>query len=351
VAEKVLVTGATGFIAGHAITELLEHGYAVRGTVRDLATAEVAHLRAVAARTGGELELVQATLDSAGGWAEAVAGCACVWHLASPNPPAVPKDPDAEVITPAVDGALRVLRAAAAAGTVRRVIMTSSVAAVSEGHERDPHRVHTEADWSDLDGIPPYPKSKTLAERAAWDFVTGTDLELVTINPGLVLGPLLRAERTTSIETVRLLLGRKVPGSPRVGFAIVDVRDVVLAHRLAMQTPAAAGNRYIVAGDHHWMSYIATTLAASYGPRGYRVPTRELPYPLLWLAARFDRTVKLTLPMVGRYANYSTAKAETELGWTGRPAEQSIVDTAESLLRHGVVPRAAGDTAPAPVPA
>jgi dihydroflavonol-4-reductase len=347
--EKVLVTGATGFIAGHAITELLEHGYAVRGTVRDPRTAQVAHLRAVAGRTGGDLEFTQATLDSEDGWAEAVAGCAHVWHMASPNPPAVPKDPDAEVITPAVQGALRVLRAAAAGG-VRRVVMTSSVAAVSEGHERDPHRVHTEADWSDLDdGIQPYPKSKTLAERAAWDLVAGTDLELVTINPGLVLGPLLRAEKTTSVETVRLLLGRKVPGSPHVGFAIVDARDVARAHRLAMETPAAAGNRYIVAGEHRWMSYIATTLAAAYGPRGYKIPTRELPYWLLWIAARFDPTVKLSLPMVGRYANYSTAKAETELGWTRRPAEESIVDTAESLLRHGVVPRPAGDAEPARV--
>jgi dihydroflavonol-4-reductase len=349
--DRVLVTGATGFIAGHCVTELLEHGYAVRGTVRNLATADVAHLRAVAGRTGGEFELAQATLDDDAGWADAVAGCAYVWHVASPNPPAEPKDAEAEVITPAVQGALRVLRAAAAGGTVRRVVMTSSVAAVSEGGERDPGRVHTEADWSDVDGAVAYPRSKTLAEQAAWDYVGGTDLELITINPGLVLGPLLRKEETTSIETVRLLLGRKVPGTPHVGFAIVDVRDVARAHRLAMETPAAAGNRYIVAGEHRWMNYIARTLATTYGPRGYRIPTRELPYWLLWTVARFDKTVRLVLPMVGRYANYSTAKAETELGWTRRPPEESIVDTAESLLRHGVVPRQPGDKQPTPAPA
>jgi dihydroflavonol-4-reductase len=339
------VTGATGFIAGHCIEELLTHGYAVRGTVRDLATADVAHLRAIAERTGGSLELVEARLDADAGWAEAVDGCTCVWHVASPNPPAVPKRED-EVIRPAVDGTLRVLRAAAASGTVRRVVLTSSTAAITSGHDRADRRVRTEADWSNVDRSSPYEKSKYYAERAAWEFVRDRPLELVTINPDLVLGPLLHAERTTSIEVIRQVLAREVPGSPRIGFAPVDVRDIAIAHRLAMENPRAAGNRYICAGRHMWMREIAVVLADEFGPRGYRIPTGHLPYWLLWTVARFNKTVRLALDMVGRPKLVSAEKAERELGWTPRPARESIVDTGESLLRYGVVRRSAADPGP-----
>ena len=332
---RVLVTGATGYIAGHCIAELLTHGYAVRGTVRSLATADVAHLHALARRHGRELELVEARLDADAGWAEAVDGCAYVWHLASPNPPELPKDED-ELIRPAVDGTLRVLRAAAASGTVRRVVLTSSIDAIRQGHH-DVDQVRTEDDWSNVDRADPYPRSKVYAERAAWEFVRDQPFELVTINPGLVLGPLLRAERTTSVEVVRVLLARQVPAVPRLGFAVVDVRDVAVAHRLAMEVPEAAGNRYICAGEHLWMGEIAGVLAAE----GYRVPTRPLPYWLMWVIGRFDRTVRLALGYVGVPALVSADKAKRELGWTARPAAESIVDTAESLLRYGVIDRAA----------
>lgn len=330
--SKVLVTGATGFIAGHCILELLNHGYAVRGTVRDLATAEIAHLRAA----GGHLELVEARLDADEGWAEAVDGCTYVLHIASPNPPSVPKDED-ELIRPAVDGTLRVLRAADAGGTVRRVVMTSSIDAIRHGQEDNRGKVYTEDDWSNVDGIAPYPKSKVYAEKAAWDFVRDRGLELVALNPGLVLGPLLRNERTTSIEVVRLLLGYKMPAVPPLGFSVVDVRDLAVAHRLAMEVPAAAGNRYICAGEHMWMGNIATVLEAEFGPRGFRVPTRPMPYWLMWTAARFDKTLRLGLGFFGVPALVSSDKAQRELGWVTRPAQQSIVDAAESLLHHGVV--------------
>jgi dihydroflavonol-4-reductase len=332
----VLVTGATGFIAGHCVEELIAHGYAVRATVRDLSTARVGHLRALAQRSGGSLELVEARLDADAGWAAAVDGCRSVWHLASPNPPAVPKD-ESELIRPAVDGTLRVLRAAAASGTVRRVVLTSSIDAIRYGHDRADDRVCTEADWSDVDRCGPYPRSKVYAERAAWDLVRDERLELVTVNPGLVLGPLPYAQRTTSVEVVRLLLARAMPAVPRLGFAVVDVRDVATAHRLAMETPAAAGNRYICAGEQLWMGDIAALLAAEFGPRGFRVPTRPMPYWLMWAAARFDPTLRLALGLVGVPASVSAAKAERELGWTTRPAKESIVDTADSLLRHGLV--------------
>lgn len=335
----VLVTGATGFIAGHCIEELLTHGYAVRGTVRDPAMADVAHLHALTRRTGGSLQLVTARLDDDAGWAEAVDGCTYVWHVASPNPAAVPKDAE-DLIRPAVDGTLRVLRAAAASTTARRVVLTSSTDAITHGHAGS--RVHTEADWSDPDRCGPYPRSKLYAEHAAWDFVADRALELVTVNPGLVLGPVQRAQRTTSIEVIRKLLAREMPAVPHIGFSVVDVRDVAVAHRLAMETPEAAGNRYICAGERLWMGDIAKALAAEFGPRGYWIPTRRLPYWLMWTIARFDTSVGLALSLVGEHQLVTAGKAAAQLGWSTRPAHQSIVDSAESLLHHGLVGRSNG---------
>ncbi|PWV70367.1 nucleoside-diphosphate-sugar epimerase [Nocardia neocaledoniensis] len=335
---RVLVTGATGFVAGHCIADLLEHGYAVRGTVRDLAAhTRRAHLTDLARRTGGELEFVAATLDDDAGWAEAVAGCDAVLHVASPFPSAPPDDERA-LIEPAVEGTLRVLRAAAAAG-VRRVVLTSSVAAVAYGHERD--EVRTEADWSVVDRIPAYQKSKTLAERAAWDFVESvrgtSELELVVVNPGMVLGPLLEPTTSTSHEPVRRLLNRDVPGSVRTGWTPVDVRDLAVAHRLAMEVPEAAGNRYLCAADPLWMGELAALLAREYGPRGFRVPTRVLPNWLVRLVAVFDKGVRLTVPVLGRTERVSAEKARRELGWTMRPIEETVRDTADSLIAFGVV--------------
>jgi nucleoside-diphosphate-sugar epimerase len=334
--EQVLVTGATGFIAGHAVAELLAHGYAVRGTVRRLASADVAHLREIERRAGGSLELTEARLDADDGWAQAVKGCDYVWHMASPNPAAPPAD-ESELIRPAVDGTLRVLKAAAASGTVRRVVLTSSTDAITRGYGRSAVRLRTEADWTDPDRAAAYPRSKFLAERAAWDFARDQGLELVTVNPALVLGPVLSAARRTSVELIQVLLAREVPAVPRLGFAVTDVRDVAVAHRLAMETAGAAGNRYIVAGEHLWLREMAAILAAEYRPRGYRVPTGPLPTPLLWLAARFDPRLKLTLSMAGIPQLVSAEKARTELGWQPRPARETILDTARSLIAHGLV--------------
>lgn len=337
-APRVLVTGATGFLAGHGIAELLGAGYAVRGSVRRLATAEVAHLRAIEVRTGGSLELTEASLDADDGWAQAVKDCDYVWHMASPNPPRQPADEN-ELIRPAVDGTLRVLRAAAASGTVRRVVLTSSTDAITRGYGRPGVRLRTEDDWTDPDRAAAYPRSKYFAERAAWDFARSSGLELVTINPALVLGPVPSAARRTSVELIQVLLAREVPAVPRLGFAVTDVRDVAVAHRLAMETAGAAGNRYIVAGEHLWFREMAAILAAEYRPRGYRIPAGPLPYPLLWLAARFDPRLRLTLSMIGIPQLVSAGKARAELGWQSRPARETILDTAESLLEHGLVRR------------
>jgi dihydroflavonol-4-reductase len=350
--DLVLVTGASGYIAGHCIRELLEHGYQVRGTVRSLArTDRVAHLRALAEHTAGSLEFVEAELDTDDGWAAAVAGCAYVLHVASPNPPAIPKHED-DVVRPAVDGTLRVLRACADSGSVRRVVLTSSIVAIILDGDAD--RVHTEDDWSDPENCPPYAKSKTLAERAAWDFVAGLPderrFELVTINPGFVLGPLLAREVGLSVEGLRKMLDREVPGSPRIGMAIVDVRDTATLHRLAMERPEAAGNRYLCAGEHMWMQEVAQVLAEEFNPRGYRVPTGRLPYWLMWIIGRFDRTARLALYFVDRRESVTADKAVRELGWTMRPVKQTIVDTGHSLVDLGLLRRAARRSTPPTTP-
>jgi dihydroflavonol-4-reductase len=320
-AERVLVTGASGYIAGHVVADLRSHGYLVRGTAR----------RPV----DGLDDVVTADLASDDGWREAVEGCDYVMHVASPFPIEAPKSED-ELVRPAVDGTLRVLRAAADAG-VKRVVLTSSVAAVGHGHDDDSVRL-TEDDWSIADRSPAYPKSKTLAERAAWDYARESGLELVSVNPGLVLGPLLGPSVSTSVQFVDQLLNRKVPGSPNVGFAPVDVRDVAVAHRLAVETPAAAGNRYIVAGEHVWLREVAAMLAEEFNPKGYRVPTGGVPTWMLRLVAPFDKRVRLLLGFVGRRELVSADKAQRELGWTMRPFRDTVLDTARSLIEQGLAP-------------
>jgi dihydroflavonol-4-reductase len=319
-AERVLVTGASGYIARQVIADLQAHGYVVRGTAR----------RPV----DGLDDVVTADLAADAGWAVAVAGCDYVLHVASPFPVEVPKSDD-ELVRPAVDGTLRVLRAAVDAG-VKRVVLTSSVSAIASGQKDD--RVRTEADWSDVDRIPAYAKSKTLAERAAWDFARESGLELVVLNPGFVLGPLTGPGVNTSVDVVRRLLLRELPASPKIGFSLVDVRDVAAAQRLAMESPIAPGNRYILAGDHLWMREIAAVLAEEFNPRGYRVPTGSMPTWLLRVVALFDPSVRQALDFVGRRELVSADKARGELEWTMRPIRDSIIDTANSLIEKGLAP-------------
>ncbi|APY90365.1 SDR family oxidoreductase [Streptomyces alfalfae] len=337
----VLVTGASGFVAGHCIEELLRHGYAVRGTVRDPERAEkVAHLTAQAADLGGRLDFVAARLDTDEGWAEAVDGCTFVLHVASPNPPSVPRTED-EIVQPAVEGTLRVLRASAASDTVQRVVLTSSSLAVNAGRAEPEAGRHTEDDWSLIENCSPYEKSKTLAERAAWNFYHDlpdkSRLDLVTILPALVLGPLQRAEVNTSNAVVQRLLDRSMPAVPDLGFSLVDVRDIATAHRLAMESPQAPGNRYLCGGTYTSMLDMARVLAAEFGPAGFRVPTRRLPYWAMWLAARFDPALRLALGYVGRPERLSSQKAIDELGWTARPAARTLRETGQSLRDHHIV--------------
>jgi dihydroflavonol-4-reductase len=330
--DLVLVTGASGFIAEHCIAELASRGYAVRGTVRRPGSA--AHLSGLA-------ELVPADLESDAGWAEAVAGCRYVLHVASPSLSFdKPDDPDG-IIRSAVQGTLRVLRASAASGTVRRVVLTSSIVTIRPAN-RGGGRTFTgggaaltEDDWCDPDASDDvYQKSKTLAERAAWEFVRDADsgLELAVINPTMVLGPLMHNAVNISLEPVRRLLAREIPRVPRLGWVTVDVRDVAVAHRLAMESPVAAGNRYICAGPHAWMSEAAQILAAK-----YRVPTKPAPYWLVWLLARFDPATRGVLGNWGIRELVSADKAKRDLGWTTRPLSETLLDTAAALIEHQVV--------------
>ncbi|MBE1876876.1 NAD-dependent epimerase/dehydratase family protein [Myceligenerans pegani] len=335
--STTLVTGATGFIAGHVIDDLLAHGHRVRATVRSLRDpARTAHLRALADGMGGDLEFVEADLLDDAGWAAAVDGCENVLHVASPFPPTPPRDAEA-LVKPAVDGTMRVLRASEAAGA-RRVVVTSSVAAVSTGRARGDGRVRDEADWTDPDRAAPYARSKTLAERAVWRFAEEhPGVDVVAINPGLVLGPIQHAAAGTSMTTVRRLLGHEIPAVPAIGFAPVDVRDIATAHRRALEVPRAAGNRYVCAGPNVWFGEMAEILREEFGPLGYRVPTAHMPYWLLWVLARFDREVRLGLDFVGSPELVNSAKAAAELGLTLRPVRETLVDTGRSLIDHGLV--------------
>ncbi len=323
----VTVTGASGVIGLHCVRALLERGFRVRGTVRRLHVAEALRGALLPLDPGDRLEFAATELLSDSGWAEALRGARYVLHVASPLPKTLPKDED-ELIRPARDGCLRVLRAAREAG-VERIVLTSSAAAVNSGRERTPTHVFDEHDWSDLSRpLGAYEKSKTLAERAAWDFARKPGApELVAMNPVYVLGPSLTGADNTSNEIVGKLLRRELPGCARIAFPLVDVRDVASAHLLAMLAPAAAGERFLLVSDTAWMKQIAQVLADG----GYRVPTRELSSWLVRLVGFFDPTVRLVLEDLDRPALMSAEKAKTLLGWSGRTMREMVLDTAEAI--------------------
>ena len=336
----VLVTGGSGFIGSHCILQLLAAGHPVRTTVRNLTReGDVrALLKLGGVDAGDRLTFVAADLERDAGWAEAVAGAQYVLHVASPFPQSIPEHED-ELVVPAREGALRVLRAARDAG-VRRVVLTSSFAAIGYGHPQQT-APFDETSWTDPNGadVRPYVKSKTLAERAAVDFIAreGGALELSVVNPVAVIGPVLSADISTSILVVERMLNGKIPGCPKVHFGVVDVRDVADLHLRAMTHPAAQGQRFLaVAGDFMSMLEIARVLKHRLGASAKKVPSVELPNWLVHLAALRDPAVKQILPELGKPKNATSEKAQRLLGWTPRPKEEAIVATAESLLRLGL---------------
>lgn len=338
--STVLVTGGSGFVATHCMLALLAAGHEVRTTVRKLAReADVrALLRAGGAEPGEALRFFAADLTADAGWNEAAAGCDYVLHVASPFPAGAPKHED-ELIVPAREGALRALRAARQAG-VKRVVLTSSFAAVGYGH---PPRAQpfTELDWTDVDspGTPAYVKSKTLAERAAWDFIAreGGGLELAVVNPVAVFGPVLGGDYAASVYLVKKLLDG-LPGAPRVWFGAVDVRDVADLHLLAMTHAQAKGERFLAAsGDCLSILDIARILKERLGDAARRVPTRELPDWLVRAGAIFSRDLAAVAPQLGLVKNASGEKAQRVLGWSPRSREEAVAASGESLLRLALV--------------
>ena len=339
--ELVLVTGGSGFIATHCIQQLLAAGHRVRTTVRSLKREpEVrAMLEAAGTDAGDRLAFSAADLTTDAGWPEAVAGCDFVLHVASPFPLNVPRHED-ELIVPAREGALRVLRASRDSG-VRRVVQTSSFAAIGYGHPLMA-RPFNEHDWTQMDGpgLTAYVKSKTLAERAAWDFMAreGGSMELAVVNPVGVFGPVLGADFSTSIEIVKRMMDGALPALPRITFGVVDVRDVADLHLKAMTSPDAAGERFLaVAGDFLSLRDIALVLKRRLGEQARRVPTRELPDWLLRIVALADKSVGQIVPELGKPKNASNEKARRILAWSPRSAEDALVATAESLARLGLL--------------
>ncbi len=336
----MLVTGGTGFLGGWCGAELLRRGYTVRTTVRDLRRSDDvrAALAAAGVDAGERLSVVAADLNADDGWPEAVAGCDYVLHVASPFPPAQPKDPD-ELIAPARDGALRVIGASLDAG-VQRVVMTSSVAAVRHGRPPSADRPYEESDWTDPDDLrrTPYVRSKTIAERAAWDYVRERDAEsrLAVVNPGAIVGPVLSDDRSFSLQVIERLMGG-MPAVPRLGFVLVDVRDVADLHIRAMTAPPAGGERFLAVDRFLWMKDVARILRERLGQAAAKVPTRVAPDLLIRAMGIFDPSVRSIVSDLGVSTTYTAEKAKTTLGWETRPIEDSIADTAQSLIERGLV--------------
>ena len=336
--KTVLVTGGSGFLGGWCVIELLRRGYNVRTTVRDLKREpEVRANVSSEVDPDDRLQVIAADLTSDAGWPEAVAGCEYVLHVASPFPPKQPKDPD-ELIVPAREGTLRVLRAALDAGA-NRVVVTSSIAAIRLA-EGDETRTLTEEDWTNPDapGLTPYVRSKTIAERAAWDLVRvrGDEQRLAVVNPGAIIGPVLSDDRSYSLEAVERLLDG-MPGVPNLGFSFVDVRDVADLELRAMTSPEAGGNRFIAVTEWLWFEDVARVLKERLGDHASKVPTRKIPNFIVRTMALFDGGLRSVVGGLGKRNDISSDKARTTLGWQPRAVEDSVEETAESLIREGVV--------------
>jgi len=347
--KVILVTGASGFVASHVCKTLLELGAKVRGTVRSLQNEDrIGFLRNLVENPKHNIELVEADLLKEESWKNAVKGVKYVIHVASPFPLGIPSQPD-DLIKPAVDGTLNVLKACSEEKSIKRVVVTSSIVAIHEPYlpfpkEVEETKVLTEEQWIDgnNENIEPYSRSKALAEKAAWDFVKDipdgkNKFELAVINPGLILGPLLNKANSTSVEVVRLLLDRGVPALAKVSFPICDVRDVALAHIKALVTNEAQGKRHIIYTDSLWMKQVALILQKEFKPKGYHIPTIVAPYFLVWLNSFIDRKFKTVVARLGKEYKFSNERMRNVLGITPVEIEKTIIDTANALIDLGIV--------------
>lgn len=335
-AGTALVSGGSGYIAGFLIRQLIDNGWTVHTTIRSL--NREAEVRAWLDVDNDRLRFFAADLENDAGWAAAMAGCSHVAHVASPFPLGVPDHAD-DLVVPAREGALRALRFARGAG-VRRFVLTSSMAAIAYGHgkERD---LYSEADWTNLDNpaVMPYPRSKTVAERAARDWIAaeGGGMEFASVNPAAVFGPLLSDDLSTSIELVKQLLEGRVPMCPDIGFGIIDVRDVADLHYRALTAPGVRDERYICSGPFLKMIDVANILTAKLGDKARKVPTRKMPDWLLRLFALARPELRQLVSELGNVRGGDSRHAMTTLGWTMRAPEEAIIATANSLFERGIV--------------
>ena len=337
--KTVLITGISGFIAKHCAVELLEAGYRVRGTVRDLSKAETVRATLTAYADADRLDFAEADLLADDGWGAAMQGVDGVLHLASPFPLAQPSDPD-KLVRPAVEGTRRVF-GAARRPSVGRLVQTSSVAAILAGHPREREAPYTEADWTIVDGpgVTAYERSKTLAEREGRAIAAeaGPSFHYSTVNPGFVLGPALDADVGASADLVLMMLRGKYPGMPRMSFPVVDVRDVAKAHRLALETSQPSGGRYLVASEPARMIDIARALRAGLGQEARKVPNRELPDFLVKIVALFDPAARSSVPKLGLHARFDNSQTREALGMDFIPLSESAPAMARSLIALGRV--------------
>ncbi|KAL6728819.1 hypothetical protein Aduo_010554 [Ancylostoma duodenale] len=338
----VLVTGASGYIASHCVKLLLSEGYRVRGTVRSLKNEKkVAPVRQL--QQDDRLELVEADLLRPDDWPDVVSGCHYILHIASPFPIVASET----CIDIAVNGTLNVLRAAEKQPSVKKVVLTSSCAAVNEGHPQD--RVFDETSWTDVlsPTVEYYAKSKTLAEKAAWQFMDGikegNKFSLTCLNPTMVVGPLLINEEGASITLVRRFLNTEMPAVPQLNLAFVDVRDVAKAHIEAMRRPESDGERILITSQpSFWFRDIARILGKEFRHQGFWVPRYQVPYCLLWLYSFFDKEAAACLNRVGHTIRFDNSKAKRLLDMEFRDPAESLIEMGYSLIERGIVKRPRG---------
>src|SRR5262245_17157996 len=334
--KTVLVTGGSGYLASWCIVQLLQRGYGVRTTIRNPAREPEVH-DAIASQVdpAHHLTVHQADLLSDEHWDRVIEGCDYVLHVASPLPVSQPKDPD-ELILPAREGTVRVVGTALDAG-VDRIVVTSSGAAIRGGNEGS---ALAETVWTDLSSpdLTPYVQSKTIAEQAAWGLASEADARrrLATVNPTVIVGPVLSDDTSASLEVIQRLL-KGMPAIPRLSFGFVDVRDVADLEIRAMTSPEAAGERFIANTQTMWMADVAQVLRQRLGDRAAKVPTRIAPDLLVRAMALFDGGIRSFTGSLGKRTEYRTTKAHDLLGWAPRPIDDTIVESAQSLIDRGVV--------------
>jgi len=331
----ILVTGATGYISAHCIKLLLEQGYKVRGSVRSLSNKDkYQYLYDLVPEKKANLSFVEAELTDPRAWLKAVEGCDYILHVASPIPPYIPKDEN-EVIKPAVEGTINVLEGAVEKG-VKKVVITSTCLAIWIGNE---DKVITEDDWSDLSKCAHYPKSKILAERAAWEFYEKNKdkIDVTVVNPSLVLGPTLTRQGNASEALIAEIMKNSYPGipTPDCGYAVCDVRDAAEAHIRALCNKDSKGKRYIVSGYNTTTEEIVNILKSEFDRYGYEFPTKKV--TLQEIKESGNQVAQRALLIMGKTMKFNNQRSIKELGMKYHTIEETIKDMGYSLIKNGLV--------------